>query len=108
MKWRRCALIIAVMLCSGVVAYCVARTPRFDALKAQGDTLIQQIESYRAAHGEYPQSLGQAHIKAPRTFFGRWQYSRFAGNSFELSLGEYSRDDFQLRYRPASGWYIDD
>jgi type II secretory pathway pseudopilin PulG len=108
MKWRRWTLIVAVLLFSGVVAYCVARTPRYEALKSQGNTLVRQIESYRSAHGEYPQSLKQAHIKAPLTFFGRWQYSHFAANSFDLSLGEYSRGDFQLRYRPASGWYLDD
>jgi type II secretory pathway pseudopilin PulG len=108
MKWRRYTLIVAVLLTSGVVAYCVARTPRFDALKAEGNTLVQQIEAYRSAHGEYPQSLEQAHIKAPFTFFGRWQYISTKRDWFMLSLGEYDRDDFELRYRPDSGWYIND
>lgn len=41
-------MIIGAALLTGVIAYCVARTPNYDALKAQGDTLVQQIEAYRA------------------------------------------------------------
>ena len=106
MKWPRWILIIAAVLVTAIISYRVARTPNFESLKAQGNTLIQQIEAYRAAHGQYPDSLQQAHIKAPHTFFGRWEYRHFA-DSFELCLGEYTRDDFFLRYRPDRGWYLD-
>ncbi len=108
MKWKRWTLISGAVFLTGVIGYCVARTPNFDALKAQGNTLVQQIQAYRATHGEYPQSLEKARIKAPLTFFGRWKYTGFGADSFELSLGDYSRDDFELRYRPDSDWSLDD
>jgi hypothetical protein len=107
MTWKRWAMIIGAALLTGLIAYCVARTPNYDALKAQGDTLVQQIDAYRAAHGEYPRSLKDAHIRSPLTFFGYWHYERTAGNSFWLWVGDYGRDEFRLRYIPDRGWDLD-
>jgi type II secretory pathway pseudopilin PulG len=107
MKWKRWAVIIGAVLLTGLVAYCVARSPNYSALKAQGNMLVQQIDAYRAAHGEYPRSLEDAHIENPLTFFGYWHYERTAGNSFWLSVGDYGRDGFTLRYIPDRGWNLD-
>jgi hypothetical protein len=110
MKWRRlgrCVFFSGIVVVIAVVAYCLARTPNFDALKTQGDSVVLQIEAYRTAHGQYPQSLHEVHIKAPFTFFGRWHYSRFDSNYFELSVGKYRRDDFEFHYRSNNGWYVD-
>jgi hypothetical protein len=108
MKWKRCAVIAGVLLISGVVGYCIARTPNYDALKTQGNALVQQIHAYHAVHGEYPRSLEDAHIKAPLTFFGYWHYDHMASNSYWLYVGDYGRDDFRLRYIPDRGWDLDD
>ena len=82
MKWKRWAVTAGVLLVTSVVGYCVARTPNYDALKAQGNTLVQQIDTYRHTHGEYPRSLDDAHIKAPLTFFGYWHYDHTAGDPY--------------------------
>jgi type II secretory pathway pseudopilin PulG len=108
MKWRRWAVIGAVLLITGVAGYWIARTPNYDALKAQGNTLVQKIDAYRADHGEYPRSLQDAHIRPPLTFFGYWHYDHMASDSYWLYVGDYGRDDFRLRYIPNRGWDLDD
>ena len=106
MKRKSWAIIVLAAVLS-VAAFCVARTPRFDALERQGDRLVQQIEQYRATHGTYPLSFEQAGIGRPLTFFGYWYYVPVRPNSFELWVGDYGRDRFKLHYLPGHGWHAD-
>jgi len=108
MKWKRWPPIVVPVFVMVAMGYCTARTPNYDSLKAQGNTLVQQLDAYRAAHGEYPSSLGDAHIRAPLTFFGYWHYDSTPGSPYWLWVGDYGRDGFRLRYIPDRGWDLDD
>ena len=84
------------------LASCSAK-PDWDRLEAQGNEIVRTIEAYRAAHGEYPQSLEAANAPPSKAKWGEWRYSR-SGKVFYLSVGDYGRDGFELYYSPDVGW----
>jgi hypothetical protein len=92
-----------------LVGFC-ARSPDFDRLKAQGNTLVAAAEAYRSVHGVYPASLEVAGAKPPWTLFGRWRYEvHDDGRSYNLQIADYGRDGFTMWYNPERNgdWRID-
>ena len=78
-----------------------------EALKLEGNGLLQQIEAYAAKHnGQYPQTLETAGIKPPKTRWGAWRYSFTEGQVF-VAIGEYGRGGFVLYWSPRHGWCVD-
>ena len=78
--------------------------PNWAPLEAQGNEIIRAIDSYRAAHNEYPSSLEAAGVHAPKTPYGDWTYMLNPTEGFFLSVGDYGRDCFELYYSPKVGW----
>jgi hypothetical protein len=74
-------------------------------LQAQGQSLIEAVERYKAQTGRYPQTLEQAGTSAPLTWWGRWRYGS-DGNSFTLEIGDYSDYEF-LMYWDGDRWMVD-
>jgi hypothetical protein len=76
-------------------------------LKSGIKPVIQQLEAYKAAHGEYPKYLSQAGIELPVAKYGGWRYAT-DGNTFGLAIGDYGRDEFELYWNSKVGdWYLD-
>jgi hypothetical protein len=79
-------------------------------LQAQGDRLVEAIEGYRKAHGNYPTILADAGITPAdtATTFGPWSYKHAeADPTFVLSVGDYGRNDFVLSWYPSDQWNRD-
>jgi hypothetical protein len=78
------------------------------ALQSQGQTLVDAVERYRSDHGEYPPTLEAAGVSPLRTQYGRWKYGRTADGGFALKVGDYGRDEFEMRwsYREKR-WFVD-
>jgi hypothetical protein len=78
------------------------------ALKLQGEALMAATEQYAGQHdGVYPATLQEAHIKPPKTRWGRWHYHVTREDKISVSVGHYLRDGFTLSWQPGHGWYLD-
>lgn len=75
-------------------------------LQAQGDQLVAVIEQSNADNGAYPENFPEIGKNPPPTRFGPWSYGR-TESAFYLSVGDYGRDELELTYTPAQGWYCD-
>ena len=109
---RRIAEPLAVLLAIAVVVaaayFLFTPKPSVAKLKAQGATLVDAVERYRAAHGEYPATLEAAGVSAPWTGYGRWEYGRDVGGGFYLRVGNYSDHLFLMGWDSREKrWYID-
>ena len=80
-------------------------------LQAQGDRFVEAIEAYRTAHGNYPTTFGDAGITPADTAtkFGPWIYMHSGTDpSFEISVGDYGRNNFALWWNSSHPhWYLD-
>lgn len=100
---------VAIVLLVGIPLFQdMSPKPSVAALKAQGKTLVDAVERYRAEHGEYPPSLEAAGASALSTGYGHWEYRRDAGGGFYLKVGDYDRYNFLIAwdYRNKR-WYFD-
>lgn len=107
------AAVLSLRECANVVAALgpeqIPTAAEFEQLKAEGDEIILQIEEYKQAHGQYPDSLAAAAIVPPPADYGGWQYVRTEQGGFQLSIGQYTvRSPFTLFKRAGDEeWCVD-
>lgn len=98
---------LALALAVGVWAWLLT-APDQETLREQGQLLVDALEEVRAVDGVYPAALEQAGLELPASRFG-WTYEAAASPPrFELSVGEYRRDGFVLRYRSDRAQWAED
>jgi len=76
-------------------------------VRSEGDLLLDQIEQFYKEHGHYPESLAKAGIQVPKQRFGGWKYERRSESTITLSIGKYSRNQFEMVWTTERGWELD-
>ena len=80
-----------------------------DALRAEGDGILQSLAEYRAHHHRYPSDLSSFRDSSLGSKYGGWQYTCVAECSgFKLFVGHYADYSFEIHWQPdKKTWYID-
>ena len=99
----RCLCRVQLLTLALALVSCCSE-PDWSHLEAQGNAIVHAIDSYHAAHGEYPPSFEAAGVQPPKTHWGDWRYMLNPTEGFFLSVGDYGRDCFELYYSPRVGW----
>jgi len=110
-RWPQARPFVVVGTCLAVSTFTSCQIAnRFSVgcaqLQARGDQLIAAIEQNRSATGRYPDTLRELGVDISPTRFGPWRYGH-NDSGFYLSVGDYGRDELELTYTSAQGWYCD-
>ena len=102
----RLLLLALIMVIVGCSPYKPVDT---EALKVQGDAIIVQLRAFHSVHLRYPRSLKDLTDVDESTPHGAWRYSVVdSGQGFELLLGDYNDDGFNMYFESKSGtWHTD-
>jgi hypothetical protein len=117
-RWARYISAIVLLFVAAVTAMIVLETRSLRTTKSLGNEIINAIESFRAATGRYPQSLGELtprfipRILDPAWGLQTWQYSS-TRDTFSLRVNESEKTgdgnahwlEYQDRER---GWQLGD
>jgi hypothetical protein len=106
------AFILAVELLGlGPITHLWRRPSRaeFDALIAEGDSIVRALDTYEATHRQYPSNLPRSLDTSRGAKYGGWRYGcANACAHFELSVGDYSENSFRIDWQfDRRTWYID-
>lgn len=99
--FTRVLRILAVVILLGILGIWLISPPNpgpvIGRIKERFPAIEARIQQARDASGKYPKTLPAALAADMATLHSRWAYDS-DGNSFYVSFGEYSEDDF------AMGW----
>ena len=85
-----------------------ATSKQIDELEAQGELILDQISAFRYRYQRVPESFDDAGLSPTRTMWGKWSYSKRSEECFEISIGDYTRNEFELSWDSCRGeWYRD-
>ena len=95
----------------GPIAHLCCRPSRaeFEALRAEGESIVRALDVYRRTHGRYPASLPGSLRVSHAVRYGGWRYACGPDcATFTLAAGDYLDHYFEIHWRFASKtWYID-
>jgi hypothetical protein len=81
----------------------------FDALIAEGDSIVRALDTYETTHRQYPANLPHSLDTSEGAKYGGWRYDcAITCNAFELSVGDYPEHSFRIDWQfDRRTWYID-